>query len=313
MERRRFLQVGVASVAAGAVMNVEGGPSPTPSDRRPLNLRYAINIDTHFATHAVPDRVRLVAEAGFSAVEFNSLPNLQRLKGADEPNYDAIGVYGQTLKIHKLSQGVWVTNPCAGKCDSSIVDPASHPVFLQRVRETTRISPLVEGTVSTVTSGIAAPGLSAESMTANVIEALKRAADIVEKAGGPTLVLEPLNTLVDHPGYHVVTSEHAARIIDAVDSPRVKILFDIYHQQISEGNLSGNIRKHYDRIGYFQFGDHPGRHEPFTGEIHYPNVFKLIHSLGFKGMVGGEFSPAGGRDDAATQASLSAIRRADSW
>ncbi len=103
-------------------------------------------------------------------------------------------------------------------------------------------------------------------MTNNVVEALERAAEIVEKTG-PTLVLEPLNVLVDHPGYHVVRSDHAYEIMKRVNHPRVKILFDIYHQQISEGNLILNIRKYYDEIAYFQFGDHPGRHEPLRGDL----------------------------------------------
>ncbi|MGL4461075.1 MAG: xylose isomerase, partial [Planctomycetia bacterium] len=79
----------------------------------------------------------------------------------------------------------------------------------------------------------------------------------------------------------------------------------------SEGNLILNIKKYYDEIAYFQFGDHPGRHEPFTGEINYVNVFKEIAKLGWKGLVGGEYSPAGGRSDEATRASLEAVRKSD--
>lgn len=324
VDRRDFLMalaapVGGVAIAGNASVHSFGdckdedlGPLPAgEAIPRPFRLRYAVNIDTHFTQHPVLDRLALVADAGFTAVEFNSLPSLERAQGTTEPNYDAIARYGEALKRHPLSQGVWVTNGCAGKCNGSLVDPAHRATFLRLVEQSARIAPLVEGTVSTVTSGIKVPGISDEEMTANVIEALKRAADIVEKAGGPTLVLEPLNVLVDHPGYHVVTSDHAAKIIDAVGSDRVKILYDIYHQQISEGNLSGNIRKHYDRIAYFQFGDHPGRHEPFTGEIHYPYVFQLIHTLGYTGMVGGEYSPAGGRSDEATLASLAAVKRAD--
>ena len=97
--------------------------------------------------------------------------------------------------------------------------------------------------------------------------------------------------LVDHPRQHVVTSEHAARIMKAVGSPNVKILFDIYHQQISEGNLTGNIRKYKDVIGYYQLADHPGRHEPSTGEINYPFVLKTIHETGYRGPIGMEMSP----------------------
>jgi hydroxypyruvate isomerase len=278
-----------------------------------MHLRYAINVGTHFTNHPMLDRLQKVADLGFQAVENNGLPDLERPAGSPEPNYDAIAAYGQKLKQLGLSQATWVTNGCAGKCNCAITDSSGVSEFLRRVRHTAKIAPLVDGTISTVTSGVDVPGLSQQDMTRHVIEALKQAADIVEKAGGPILVLEPLNVLVDHPGYHVVKSDHAAEIIDAVGSPKVKILFDIYHQQISEGNLIGNIRKYYDRIGYFQFGDHPGRHEPFTGEIHYPNVFKAIYQLGYQGMVGGEYGPVGGGNDEASIASIEAVRRADQW
>lgn len=309
MERRTFLSA-MGGLAAGTITGHRVAES-SPQDER-LKLRYAINIGTHFSQHPVLERLKLVARAGFSAIEFNGLPFLERQPGSSEPNYAAIEKYGDALRDMELMQGVWVTNPCAGECDANITDPAKHDQFLEYVKMTAKICPLVGGTVSTVTSGIELAGLSRKQMTDNVVEALKRAADIVNE-NGPTLVLEPLNVLVDHPGYHVVTSEHAYEIMKRVGHPRVKILFDIYHQQISEGNLILNIRKYQDEIGYFQFGDHPGRHEPFTGEIYYPNVFRAIADLGYQGMVGGEYSPAGGRSDEATLASLAAVKRSDQF
>jgi hydroxypyruvate isomerase len=102
------------------------------------------------------------------------------------------------------------------------------------------------------------------------------------------LVLEPLNWKVDHAGYFVSYIEHAAEIIGNVDRPNVKILFDIYHQQITEGNLINHIRHYSELIGYFQTGDVPGRNEPYSGEINFQNVFKAIYELGFKGIIGME-------------------------
>ena len=105
-----------------------------------------------------------------------------------------------------------------------------------------------------------------------------------------------LNVLVDHPRQLIVRSEHAALVLKAVGSPNVKMLFDIYHQQISEGNLTGNIRRFRDLIGYFQLADHPGRHEPTTGEINYPFVLWTIHEIGYTGAIGMEMSPKGRPD-----------------
>jgi hydroxypyruvate isomerase len=164
---------------------------------------------------------------------------------------------------------------------------------------------------ATVTSGLSVDYMPLSRQTQNVIDGLKKAAEIVEGTD-LTLVLEPLNVLVDHAGYHVVTSDHAAQIIDAVGSSHVKMLFDIYHQQISEGNLINNIEKHWDRIGYFQAGDVPGRKEPFTGEINYGNVFKRIYEKGYQGIIGMEHGlSVPGR--AGLEKCFEAYRVADTW
>ena len=112
------------------------------------------------------------------------------------------------------------------------------------------------------------------------------AAEILEPHG-LVMVLEPLN-FRDHPGLFLTKSSQAFQICEAVNSPACKILFDIYHQQIQEGNLIPNIEKSWDEIGYFQIGDNPGRKEPTTGEINYKNIFKYIYSRGFDGIMGME-------------------------
>ena len=122
--------------------------------------------------------------------------------------------------------------------------------------------------------------------TVNVVEILKRAADILEPHG-LVMVLEPLN-FYNHPGLFLTKIAQAYKICKMVDSPSCKILFDIYHQQIQEGNLIPNIEKAWEEIGYFQIGDNPGRKEPTTGEIHYKNVFEFIHEKGYEGIYGME-------------------------
>jgi hydroxypyruvate isomerase len=110
---------------------------------------------------------------------------------------------------------------------------------------------------------------------------------------GITAVVEILNTYVNHAGYFLYYVRDGAELIDRVGSPNVKLLFDIYHVQIMEGNLIENIRANIDRIGHFHIGDVPGRHEPGTGEINYRNVFKAIYELGdrFRGSAALEYSP----------------------
>ena len=102
------------------------------------------------------------------------------------------------------------------------------------------------------------------------------------------MVLEPLNWWANHPGCFLHKIPQAYQICRAVDRRSCKILFDLYHQQITEGNLIPNIDRAWSEIGYFQSGDNPGRKEPGTGEINYRNVFRHIHSKGFQGIVGME-------------------------
>ena len=101
------------------------------------------------------------------------------------------------------------------------------------------------------------------------------------------MVLEPLNPR-DHPGLFLTKASQAYEICKAVDSPSCKILYDIYHQQITEGNLIPNIEASWDEIAYFQIGDNPGRKEPTTGEINYRNVFRYIHNKGYRDVLGME-------------------------
>jgi hydroxypyruvate isomerase len=122
--------------------------------------------------------------------------------------------------------------------------------------------------------------------TSNVIESLKYASEILEPHN-MTMVLEPLN-FKNHPGLFLSKSPQAYEICKSVNSPACKILFDIYHQQIEEGNLIPNINSCWNEIAYFQIGDNPGRKEPTTGEINYKNIFKYIHERGFDGILGME-------------------------
>ena len=122
-------------------------------------------------------------------------------------------------------------------------------------------------------------------------EGLKRAHDVVSPHG-VTLIVEPLNTLVNHQGYYLNHTAEAFEIMREVSSPNVKILFDIYHVQIMDGNLIDTIRKNIASIDHFHVGDVPGRHEPGTGEIHYGNVFKAIAASGFTGFVAMEYNPS---------------------
>jgi hydroxypyruvate isomerase len=158
--------------------------------------------------------------------------------------------------------------------------------FLQHIRESVEVAKRVNATWMTVVPGYVDLRLNMDYQTANVIESLKQASAILEPHG-LVMVLEPLN-FRNHPGMFLAESPQAYQICKAVDSPSCKILFDIYHQQIQEGNLLPNIEACWDEIAYFQIGDNPGRNEPTTGEINYKNVFRYIYQQGYKGVLGME-------------------------
>lgn len=109
---------------------------------------------------------------------------------------------------------------------------------------------------------------------------------------GITLVLEPLNTLVDHHGYWLTKMAQAADIVAEINSPAMKILMDMYHQQVQEGNLTANIRQYIQFIGHFHSAGVPGRHELVGGELDYRSLFQAIDATGYTGYVGLEYSPA---------------------
>jgi len=150
-------------------------------------------------------------------------------------------------------------------------------------------------------SGVALPDVPRPQQHENIVKALKRLLPIAKDAG-VTLLLEPLNA-IEHPGNYLTFSSEGFQIIREVESPDVRLLFNIYHQQITEGNLTARILKNLDLIGYIRAADVPGRHEPGTGEINYNYIFKLLRARHYNGYVGLEYLPLTSAD-----ASLRTVR-----
>lgn len=158
--------------------------------------------------------------------------------------------------------------------------------FLTDIENAIKVAKRVSAKWMTVVPGYIDLRLNEAYQTVNVVESLKQASALLEPHG-LVMVLEPLN-FRNHPGMFLTRSPQAYQICKAVNSPSCKILFDVYHQQIQEGNLIPNIEACWDEIAYFQVGDNPGRNEPTTGEINFKNVFKFIYNKGFKGIIGME-------------------------
>jgi hydroxypyruvate isomerase len=139
--------------------------------------------------------------------------------------------------------------------------------------------------------------LSAEARAASIREGLKRAAELAE-AQGIMLLLEPLNTKVDHPGYTLDRSGPAFEVVRAIGSPRLAVLYDVYHMQVMEGNLLATMAGHLPHIGHLHVADVPGRHEPGTGEVNFKNVARMLRTHGYTGCIGLECVPRGRPEDA---------------
>ncbi len=287
MKRRDFIQKGAL---AGSLFSLGG--TALGSELRnqsqllqedamyKFNLQYAPH-DGMFKAHAgesILDQLRFMADQGFTAFEDNEMKN----RSMDEQRAIA------TIMEEKgLSMGVFVAHKIYWK-EPNLASgkEAWREEFLTHIRESVEVAKRVNAKWMTVVPGHVDLRLNEHYQMTNVIETLKRASEILEPHG-LVMVLEPLN-FRDHPGLFLTESPQAYEICKAVDSPSCKILFDIYHQQIQEGNLIPNIEACWDEIAYFQIGDNPGRNEPTTGEINYKNVFKYIHSRGFKGILGME-------------------------
>ncbi|MCA9016074.1 MAG: TIM barrel protein [Planctomycetaceae bacterium] len=283
MQRREFLKssviAGGAAVLAGTAAHAAG-----TEQSKSFHLKYAphFGMFKNAAGDDPLDQLNFAADQGFTAWEDNGMK--KKPKELQQQIAD-------TMAKRNMQMGVFVAHGSIGKPTFVRKDKAVWDSVLKDIKESVEVAKRVNAKWMTVVPGNVDENprdrLAEGYQTANVIELLRRCADIFEPHG-MVMVLEPLNWYANHGGTFLQGSPQAYAICKAVNSPACKILFDIYHQQITEGNLIVNIDNCWDEIGYFQSGDNPGRKEPGTGEINYLNVFKHIHSKGFDGVIGME-------------------------
>jgi hydroxypyruvate isomerase len=254
----------------------------------------------------VLDQIKFAADNGFTAWEDNGM------RGRSAAEQEEVG---KTLRDRGMKMGVFVAHGSIGKLTFAKKVQAVWDSVLADIRDSLEVAKRCGAKWMTVVPGNMDEGggarLSEGYQTANVIELLRRCADIFEPHG-LVMVLEPLNWHANHGGVFLQYSDQAYAICKAVNSSACKILFDIYHQQITEGNLIPNIDLSWDEIGYFQCGDTPGRKEPGTGEINYRNVFEHIASKSTDFIIGMEHgnSVTGAEGE---QALIQAYRDADDF
>ena len=296
MHRREMIKT-AAVLGSAAILANQGfaadEPEPDTTGHKKFKLGYGPHpgMFKHSAGGDVIDQIKFSADQGFTAFEYNALPS-------ETPEMQE--KIGKTLDSLGMQMGVFVAYGSFDRPTFARPQDDTTAEILAAMKDAVTIAKRVGAKWCTVVPGsvdqqhaedqwnkYGGKRLAEGYQTANVIDMLRRCVDVIEK-DELVMVLEPLNWHANHGGAFLERSDQAYAICRAVNSPSCKILFDIYHQQITEGNLIPNIDACWSEIAYFQSGDNPGRKEPYTGEINYRQVFKHLHDKGFEGVIGME-------------------------
>jgi hydroxypyruvate isomerase len=277
MDRRKFLSSSLTTTAA--VLTAKNLTFAEKSNSSKFKLNYAPHLDMfkHSAGKNLSDQLKFIADQGFTAFEDNNM--MDRTTEAQEKIAKQMSALGLTM-------GVFVAYKEFKETSFVKKDPEVKNMLVTQMKKAVETAKRVNAKWCTVLLGAYDLGLEWDYQTANAIDNLKYCAEVCEPAG-LIMVLEPLNPL-RHPGLFLTKIPQAYQICKAVNSPSCKILDDLYHQQVTEGNLIMNLDRGWDQIEYIQVGDNPGRKEPTTGEINYRNIFKHIYKKGYKGVIGME-------------------------
>lgn len=278
MNRRYFVKNNLLAAGTIALTSNAFGNSRRIAADKTFNLDYAPH-DGMFANSAGKDfidQIKYMHDKGFRSIEDNGMssrtPEMQKKIG------DTLAKLGMRMGVFVVPKGGNGANTLAAKKKEHV------DIFLEGCRKSVEIAKRCNAKWVTVVPGDFEKNLPLPIQTANVVEALRRGAEILEPHG-IVMVLEPLS---DTPDLFLRYSTQTYEICKAVDNPSCKILFDVYHLQKNEGNIIKNMEMCWDEIPYIQIGDNPGRKEPTTGEINYTNVFKFIYNKGYKGILGME-------------------------
>ena len=236
-------------------------------------MRYSVCASALYGDLPLQEAIPRIRAAGFQAFEFWSWW---------DQDLDAVDAARRRSEL-----------AVAGMCTRFIplTDPARREDYIQGVRDSIGAARRLDCPMLISQVGNDIPGMGRGDQHRSIVEGLRACAPMLE-AAGVVLAVEPLNTLVDHKGYYLDRSDEGLQIIREVDSPNVRLLFDIYHQQITEGNLISNLRACAKGIAHVHVAGNPGRHEPYeNSEVHYPTVIQALADMGYDGCVGLEYFP----------------------
>lgn len=234
-------------------------------------MRLCVPIPCFFSGLDFCDAIRRVHALGFDAAE----------------TYEWRGLDLDAVRATLDETGVELLSMCVS--DFRLTTPEHRSLWLDALKRSCEAAERL-GVRRLITQVGPDTGAERARQHAAIVETMTQALPILA-ASNVTLMPEPLNVLVDHAGYYLVTAKEGFEIVDEVNSPHVKLIFDLYHQQISEGNLIPNVTQNIDRIAHLHAAGHPGRHELQTGETDYRVVFDAIDRAGYSGACGLEYFP----------------------
>lgn len=230
------------------------------------------------------EKMEAAAKAGLQSVEFVgehyewSDADIERTK--------------KLARSLKLGIDTLSSVPMWGRQKINMVDPAGREAFLKEVSKNLVFAQKLEIPMALLMTGNAVAGMSFEQQFSAMVECAKRCGDLAEKAG-ITLIVEPLNTKVNHKGYFLSNCVDGLRLMKEANHPRVKLLFDLYHEQVQIGNVIRTALEAMPYVRVFHVADNPGRNDPGTGEMNYSNIYKAISKAGYDGYMTMEYLPLG--------------------
>ena len=292
MERRNFLKnslltgAGFASVAqsfASATHSPSSSINDLAHNNKLFNLDYAFH-DGMFRQHggeSFTDQIKWAHEQGFRSIEDNGM--MARTPEQQKKIGETLAKLGMRMGVFVITTDNWHWKTTLTTGKQEWIDK-----MIKDCKDAVEVAKRVNAKWMTVVPGNYDRSLSHEMQTANVITALRKGSEILDKHN-LVMVLEPLS---DNPDLFLRHSHQTYMICKAVNSPACKILYDAYHMQRNEGDIIANMDRCWEEIAYLQVGDNPGRKEPTTGEMNYKNIFKHIYNKGFKGIVGMEHGNA---------------------
>ncbi|MBI5092073.1 MAG: TIM barrel protein [Candidatus Hydrogenedentes bacterium] len=299
MDRRTFLASGAAVAGSLSFLNAaaeDAKPAAPAADKVPAgafkNAKVKLSFPPGLIDGTFDEQIKRISELGV-------------------PGYETLRPHAPFDETRKKTDALGLECSCivgAGAISpGGMVNPDDHAKLVEDFKKNVEIATIIGCKRLVGLTGNTRTDISPEEQTKHIVSCLKKLAPIAEQ-NKMTIVMEALNTLVDHKGYFLDRSALTFEILKAVSSPNVKMLFDVYHMQISEGNVIANITKNIDSIGHFHVADNPGRHEPGTGELNYQNIFKAIAATKYEGFVAMEFGALSDKESA-----VKAVLRCATW